>query len=377
VNLFTRGASVALIVLITGALIAACGSDDSDDSDAPAADVPQIQVDRDDTVGPGGSSATPSEEVKLTPAQEEEVKAGGFTAALMAPGPGTSEDALNKATKERLAELNIEVVAETNSEFDAAKQQRDLESVLARKPDVIIALPVDPVSSAKGFRQARNQGIELVFTSNIPDGFEHGKDYVGVISADVRQMARRSAQLLANSLGGEGKVGYIFHDANFFITNQWDRAFKQAIENEFPGMEIVAEQGFEDPAKVEEVASAMLTRNPDIDGIYTTWQEPAEGVLAALRDQGRDDVKVTTVGLSEIVAVDLAEGGAMAGVSAENVPEVGRATGDMAGLALLGEEAPAFAAADAISITPDSVVEGWREAYGVEPPEAVIEAAGS
>ena len=35
----------------------------------------------------------------------------------------------------------------------------------------------------------------------------------------------------------------------------------------------------------------MLLQNPDLDGIYVTWAEPADGVLAALRAAGNTHTK--------------------------------------------------------------------------------------
>ena len=60
-------------------------------------------------------------------------------------------------------------------------------------------------------------------------------------------------------------------------TNQRDQAFKTTIEKDYPDIKIVAEQGISDPARAEELANAMLLQNPDLDGIYVTWAEPAEG----------------------------------------------------------------------------------------------------
>ena len=57
---------------------------------------------------------------------------------------------------------------------------------------------------------------------------------------------------MAAALGGKGKVGYIFHDANFYVTNQRDGAFKETIETDYPDMQIVAEQGMADPARAED-----------------------------------------------------------------------------------------------------------------------------
>ena len=38
-----------------------------------------------------------------------------------------------------------------------------------------------------------------------------------------------------------------------------------------------------DPARSEEIAQAMITQHPDLDGIYVTWAEPALSVLSTLR----------------------------------------------------------------------------------------------
>ena len=61
---------------------------------------------------------------------------------------------------------------------------------------------------------------------------------------------------MADALGKKGKVGYIFHDADFYVTNQRDQAFKKTIEQDYPDMKIVAEQGMADPARAEEIAQA-------------------------------------------------------------------------------------------------------------------------
>jgi len=365
--------SVAVVLLGVG-----CGSDEEGTGTASVttADVPQIDVELNDTSGPNGEKATPASDVQLTSKQKEELKAGDYTAALVWHVPGLFTDAATKGIKSRLKELGIEVVAETQAEGDPAKQQSDLETVLALHPDVIISIPLDPVSAAKPFRQAVQQGAKLVFLSNIPEGFKHGKDYVGIVSSDVRQMARREAQLLADHLGGEGKLGLITYDADFFITDQWDEIYRETIEKQFPGIEIVAEKGFTDPAKTEEVATAMLSENPDLDALWVTWSEPAEGALAAIRAQGREgEVALSTVGMTESLAVDLADEGSVFGVAVDLSSEVARTMADEAALAVLGQSAPAFATAGVVEVTPENVVEGWEEVYGFEAPKAVVEAA--
>ena len=172
--------------------------------------------------------------------------------------------------------------------------------------------------------------------------------------------------------GGEGTVGWIFHDADYYVTNQRDNAFKTTIENDYPNIEIVAEQGISDPARAEELANAMLLQNPELDGIYVTWAEPAEGVLAALRGAGNSHTKIVTLDLSKPVALDMVRGGAVAGIVADEAYELGRAMAAVGLKALLGEESPAFVVAPALTVTADNVAEGWQQSLHRDAPATVL-----
>lgn len=133
---------------------------------------------------------------------------------------------------------------------------------------------------------------------------------------------------------------------------------------------------FDSPDRVEAIASAMLTRNPDLDGMYTTWADPATGVLAAIRSRGATDVKVTTADLSEPIAVDMARGGPVVGVATDPVFGLGRTMADVAALGLLNRSAPPFTVADSVAARPDNLLDAWKESYGEPAPSAVLEAAG-
>ena len=124
------------------------------------------------------------------------------------------------------------------------------------------------------------------------------------------------------------------------------------------------------------IASAMITRNPDLDGIYTTWAAPAEGALAAIREAGRDDIKLVTVDLSGPLAVDMANDGPTAGMASDKVFEAGKVWAKVAGLGLLGKQGPAFAVVDTIAVTKDNLLDAWEESYGAPAPKAVKEAMG-
>ena len=337
---------------------------------APAFEAPVTQ-------GPGGEEATSSAEISLTDAEADEVRAGGYTAALLWHTAGAFTDAVSQGARDAFADLGIEVIAETNASFDAAQQANDVETVMAQSPDIIISLVLDPVSGAEAFRPATEAGVQLVFLSNVPEGYVQGVDYVGLVTDDLAAMGIAAADLLADALGGEGEVGFIFHDAPYYVTNQRDQAFKAWIEGNYPGIEIVAEQGLADPAAAEEIASALLIRYPDLDGIYAPWSAgPADGVLAALRAAGADDVAVVTLDLDTNVSLDLVEGGNVVGIAADEAYDLGRTMAVEGAYGLLGKPAPAFVVVPAIAATADNIVEAYRQSLATDPPQVVLDALG-
>ena len=211
--------------------------------------------------------------------------------------------------------------------------------------------------------------------SNVPSGYVQGKDYVGIVTDDLFQMGKQAADALAAAIGKKGKVAWIFHDAQYYVTNQRDNAFKTTIEKDYPDIEIVAEAGIADPARAEEIANALLTKNPDLDGIYVTWAEPAEGVLAALRSAGNTKTKIVTLDLSEPLALDMVKDGNVAALTADKAYELGRTMAAVGGYGLIGKAAPAFAVAPAITVTKANVADGWQQSLNRAPPQSVLDAA--
>jgi ribose transport system substrate-binding protein len=375
----TRGIAGAVLVVALVLGVSACGGDEDDSGgsgggaltikESPAAGV---------TRGPNGEKATPSSEIQLTDEQVAEIKKGEHTAVLVWPASSEWVDAVTRGAKAELERFGIKVVAETESvgaEYDAGKQRDDIETVLALKPDLMITLVADPVATASAYRKAVEQGTEIVVIDVIPDGFKHGRDYAAVVTGNLFDLGHRTADALAAAIGGKGQVGYVFHDADYYVTNQRDQAFKKTIEENYPDIEIVAEEGIADPAKAEEIANAMLTQHPDLDGIYVTWAEPAEGVVAALRAAGNKDTKVVTIDLSEPIALDMVRGGNVAALAADGAYELGRATAASGALGLLGEPAPEFAITSALTVTPDNVGEQWEKSVGIGAPQVIVDAA--
>jgi len=284
-------------------------------------------------------------------------------------------NAVTSGASDEFQRLGIEVVAVTSAGFDAAKQRNDIETALTRNPSIILSLPLDPVTSAAAFEEAKEAGVSLTFLSNLPSGYMHPEDYAAIVTDDLFEMGKQAADALASAMGNMGTVGWIFHDAAYYVTNQRDNAFKTTIENDYPDISIVAEQGISDPARAEEIANAMLLQNPDLGGIYVTWAGPAEGVLAVLRANGNETTKLVTLDLSEPIALDMVRGGNVVAIVADEAYELGRAMAASAALDLMGEVVPPFIVAPAITVSADNIVEGWNQSLNIDPPSSVVTAA--
>ena len=207
-------------------------------------------------------------------------------------------------------QLDIEVVAETSANFDAAKQKADVETVAAKKPSVLLTLPVDAVVTASAYQAIAQQGTKIVLLSIIPQGMEYGRDYVNVVTDDLFQMGKRAADALAAAVGDKGTAAYLFHDANHYVTNQRDQAFLKTITLNYPNIDVVAKHGIADPNKAQDEANAVLLDHPDLSGVYVTFsQPPAEGVLASLRSNGNTTTKIVSLDLDDVLALDMAKGG--------------------------------------------------------------------
>lgn len=323
------------------------------------------------TQGPNGEKATACKTIKVTTSQKNQVKNGKFSAALLWHTSGEFVDAVNSGASDTFKSLGVKVVATADAQFDVAKQKANVENAMAKKPSVILGLPFDGVAAAAAYKPAVDAGVKLVFLSNTPDKFTYGKEFVTIVTDDLAQMGIQAADALAKAMGGKGEVGYIYHDATYYVTNQRDQAFKAQILAKYPKMKIVSEVGLADPSKGQEIAQAMLTKNPNLGGVYVTWAQPAEGVLAALKASGNKKTKIVTLDLSEPLAVDMVKNGNVAALTADQAYELGSCMARAGALGLIGAKVKPFLIAPALTVTKNNVEAGWKQSLNKPLPKAV------
>jgi ribose transport system substrate-binding protein len=376
---------IAAIAAVTTLALTGCSAADSgkksDTNSAASKKAEQALKDIQGKVlskGPHGEEPSDASTADLSEADITKIKSKNATAAIVMHYGGNDWAAAQiDGLKSQFAELGIKVVATTDANFKPDKQVSDLETVMSKKPDIIVSIPTDPVATAGAFKKAADAGIKLVFMDNVPNGLKAGSDYVSVVSADNYGNGVTSAHMMAKALGGKGTIGLIHHEADFFVTKQRYDGFKKTISADYPDIKVVDDKGIAGPdfaGDGQAAASAMLSKNPDLDGIWGVWDVPAEGIMAAARSAGRQDLVITTEDLGTNVAIALAKDKLVAGLGAQRPFDQGVTEAKLAGKALLGQKTPAYVALSALPVDHDNVLEAWKQVYHADPPKNLRDA---
>jgi ribose transport system substrate-binding protein len=330
--------------------------------------------------GPHGETAAAASQLTLTPAEIEKVKSLHKTVAIAWHVFGsTYSTAQVAALRDTFKKLGIKVLAITDGQFQVDKQTNDIQTILARKPDFMVSLPVDAPSEQQIYQQVADAGVKIVFALNAPPNMLAGRDYLTVVGSDDYGTGVVSACQLAGAINGHGKVGLIFHAAHYYATQERLDAAHGMLK-QFPGIEVVAEKGDAGPDFSGQAAAAtnsMLSQHSDLNGIWAVWDTHAEGVIATARERGKDgrNFAVTTIDLGNIVAQSLAQDGIVKGVGASQPYNQGVTEAMAIGYSLLGKKLGPYYAWNALPVDHANVISQWEKVYHAPAPAEMIAAA--
>jgi len=345
----------------------------TDSSSSPAAEEPELDISRIYGLSPDGEEATLSTALNLTQEDLAKIAEGNYRVAICMHQVDNDVNAMKvDIIKKVLANSGVEVITVTDGQSSVEQMVNNLETVISMKPDLIISIAYDVNAMVPIFQQVRDAGIKLVFFECAPTGFVPGKDYYALVSTDYFGSGRFAAEYMAYSLNYEGTVGMVYYDADVWTCNERDQAFRDVMAK-YPGIEIVMEAGFADPNQTGTTADAILAQYPDIDGIYTTWDTPADETIASAKAVGRDDLIITTVDLGENSARVIAEGGMIKAVGAARSFEDGETIANAALYALLEKNlAHRYIATPTQGVTQENVLDAYAGCFNVKPPDSLI-----
>ena len=166
------------------------------------------------------------------------------------------------------------------------KQIGIVENFIAQKVDAVLINAVDDKGIEPAINKAKAAGIPVIMMANdLDDPYPYETLY-----PDYDNMVMQ-ARVLATSLDGEGDVALLIGARGNSVSDSREAGFKDEIEKEFPGIDIVTTQQTNwDAAKGADVAQTVLDQYPDVDAISCVTDPPCLAAMTAARAAGEDDI---------------------------------------------------------------------------------------
>jgi ribose transport system substrate-binding protein len=319
---------------------------------------------------PNGAPAVSADGLKLSDEDIAKLKAGKHTAGLVMHTMDAGWPHPVAGTTNTLKDYGFEVIGATDAKFNVGQQISDLEQMIARKPDVIFSIPIDPKSESEAYKRAAAAGIKLVFLDNVPVDMAPGKDYVSVVAADNEKNAFFAADELAKAIGGKGEVGILTLVYDYYYSVAARKVGAQKAFAQYPDIKVVGVGTFTSPEKAYEVATSMLTANPNLKGLFVAWDTPAQQAVADAKTLGRDLI-ITTNDLAADSAVNVARGEFLA-VGAQQPYDQGVAEAKVAALALLGKEARPYVSVPTLRVEKTNLLSALKQVTKEDPLASLI-----
>jgi ribose transport system substrate-binding protein len=319
---------------------------------------------------PNGAPAVSADGLKLSDEDIAKLKAGKHTTGLVMHTMDAGWPHPVAGTTNTLKDYGFEVIGATDAKFNVGQQISDLEQMIARKPDVIFSIPIDPKSESEAYKRAAAAGIKLVFLDNVPVDMAPGKDYVSVVAADNEKNAFFAADELAKAIGGKGEVGILTLVYDYYYSVAARKVGAQKAFAQYPDIKVVGVGTFTSPEKAYEVATSMLTANPNLKGLFVAWDTPAQQAVADAKTLGRDLI-ITTNDLAADSAVNVARGEFLA-VGAQQPYDQGVAEAKVAALALLGKEARPYVSVPTLRVEKTNLLSALKQVTKEDPLASLI-----
>ena len=349
-------------------------SDEAATSDMTA-ELPVLDVAEVYGKGPNGEIGSSYLDLSLSDEDVQKLADGNYKVAICMH---MMSNAVNftkvQVMQSEFEKYGVEVVSVSDADMNAATMTSNIEAAIALNPDLIIACLPDAIANKPACEAAEAAGIKMMFFELPPSGWIAGEDYVALESPDYYGNGRFAAEYMAALLNYEGTVGIAWADIDYWTCTLRDQAFREVMDK-YPGIEVVADEGFAEVSLAGTVADGIFARFPEIDGMYSTWDDPAEQVCASARAAGRNDLIVTTVDLGDNTARVIAEHGMIKAVGSPRAYEDGLAISITACYALIEKELPSpFIATPTIGVDSTNVLEAYKIVTGSEPPQELVDA---
>jgi ribose transport system substrate-binding protein len=181
------------------------------------------------------------------------------------------------------------IVADAN--WRVGKQNEQIDSFIASKPDALFVLPIDPVAISRAVQSATAAGIPTFLS----DSAVPGANACSTSMHNHFGMGFATAEYICKRLRGKGKIAAVHLLSNDAWSTRSDGM--RFMLSRYPDIEIVADLPFllSGPGSEQQAIEGMLAAHDDIDAIWSAWDGGAVGAALAIQATGRKDIFATGI----------------------------------------------------------------------------------
>jgi ribose transport system substrate-binding protein len=178
---------------------------------------------------------------------------------------------------------HVKVEMQGPVESDASLQAKTINQLIAKKPNGMLVAAADAATLTSSINQAVEAGIPVItFDGDTPDSKR--LTYIGT---DNYLFGALAADYIGEKCGGKGEVAVVYVPGFVALEERAD-GFTQRLNEKYPDMKISAYLNGEcDAVKSEQVCTAQLQTNPNINAIFCTDGSTPPGAAAAVRTVNR------------------------------------------------------------------------------------------
>lgn len=219
----------------------------------------------------------------------------GLTVAMMPKSKGNAYFiACRKGAEEAARELGVNLLWDGPTDPDPAKQNEVIDTWITRGVDVLAVAVENRDGISTVLRKARQKGIKVVTWDS--DAALDARDFL-VNQATPQGIGYTLMDCAAEVMGNEGEFAIITASLTAANMIEWQKHIEARRLEKYPNIKMVALRPCDDlQKKAFEETNTILNAHPQVKLIMAICSPAVPGAAEAVKQLGRQDVKV--VGLS-------------------------------------------------------------------------------
>jgi len=215
------------------------------------------------------------------------VKTSGRTEIAVIPKGTTHEfwKAIHMGALMAAEEAGVDVIWKgPQKEDDRAQQITVVEDFVSRGVAGIVLAPLDERALLRPVQDAVREKIPVV----IIDSGLQGSDYISYVATDNYKGGVLAAKKLIDLLSAKGRIFLIRYQAGSASTTQREQGFLDTVKAEAPAIRFLVQDIYAGSTteSAYQLAENLLSRFPDVNGIFCPNESSSFGTLRALQEAG-------------------------------------------------------------------------------------------